>query len=220
MNTGTSTSSAAGTSATAGVRPVIRAARCGRESQQRLQTAFETARAWAIAALAAVRSTSRSPSSSRAWNHGPLGRSFGRHRRQHARRVERVWSAVVARFEHGFKHGDRRKPVVIECFPEKHDRCNEGLLGNANIYGRLRLCPQLLHRDDATVAAVVLHEMMHQRIGVDDQRHSSCVPDRKQRCYRDNADRLVDEDRSDLAVRNIDNYVRFAMRVARTRGTR
>jgi hypothetical protein len=182
--------------------------------------AFETARSWAIAALAAVHTASIGAAGARAWNSGALRRSFGPHRRRHAHRVKRVWKAVVARFELGFKHGARRRPVVIECFPSKHDRCNEGLLGNANLYGRLRLCPQLLQRDDATVAAVVLHEMMHQRIGVDDKRHESCVPDRKHRCYRENADRLVRHDRSDLAVRNIDNYVRFAMRVAKTSGAR
>ena len=198
---------------THGVAPRIRAARCGGDAQGRLLRAFEIARTWAHSALAAL-STLHHGSAASVWNAGPLRASFGAFRPRHARRVQLVWRAVVTRFERGFRHGAVRRPVVIDCFPSSHDRCGEGLLGNANHYGRLRLCPQLLHRSDREIAAVILHEIMHQRLGVDDQRHDVCVPDRKRRCYRENADRLVEHGRSDLAVRNIDNYVRFAMRIS------
>lgn len=195
-----------------GLPPVIRAHRCGPQMQRKIAAAFELARTWARGALGAVDALRHGAARAR-WNAGPLRASFGRFQIKHARVVLRLWRGVVARFEHGFDHGGRRRAVVIECFPESHERCGEGLLGNANLFGRLRLCPQLLARSERAIAAVLLHEMMHQGLGVDDVRHSSCIPDRKQRCYRENADRLVRQGHDALAVRNIDNHVRFAMRL-------
>lgn len=125
----------------------------------------------------------------------------------------RVFDALVGRFTRGYDTDGRRVAATFACFPASYSRCRNGLLGNASVYGTVRLCPKLLSRSTTAVAAIVLHELMHQGLGVGDRRHEGCDGS-KNRCYRDNAHALVAAGRHDLAVRNIDNYVAFARRVA------
>lgn len=61
---------------------------------------------------------------------------------------------------------------------------------------------------------VLLHEMLHQRLGVTNQQHHACGSRKDHSCYRGGALRLVEGGRDDLASRNNDNYVGFARAVA------
>jgi len=117
-----------------------------------------------------------------------------------------VVRGVLDRFTRGYSKGGKTVPTTLACFPASYDRCRTGLLGNATIYGTLRFCPQLLERGVAEVAKVVLHEMLHQGLGVGDRRHENCQGS-KHRCYREGALALVESGGYDLAGRNIDNYV-------------
>ena len=126
--------------------------------------------------------------------------------------MAQVFRGLIRRFRRGYEIGGRRRPPTLACFPKSYGRCRTGLLGNASIFGTVRVCPQLFARGPSEVAAVVLHELMHQDLGVDDQRHGICTGS-KNRCYREGAIDLLRAGRFDLAVHNIDNFVRFARSV-------
>lgn len=49
------------------------------------------------------------------------------------------------------------------------------------------MCPRLLDRSTQEVAKVLLHEMLHQGLGVGDRRHPACESRKQEdtRCYRE-----------------------------------
>ncbi len=181
-------------------------ATCEAGTRAKLLGAYQMAFGWAQSTVAWLRQLLRSPSIRREWNAGVVGRLFGPFSVARARRVVSVARGVLDRFEHGFLREGRRLTTTLVCLPASYRRCGTGLLGNASIFGTLRFCPRLLDRDLAGIAKVVLHEMMHQGLGVGDRRHENCQGS-KHRCYREGADALVAAGRYDLAGRNIDNYV-------------
>lgn len=194
-----------------GPRAPVVAGRCSATQRTTLMRAYADAYAMATAAARAVAALpSDAAARKAAWNRGPLRRIFGAYRGGNARRVAAVLTRLLGRFARGWPSGAGYRPVVLDCFPATYARCKRGLLGNASVPGRLRLCPELLARSRAEVAGVVLHELLHRGLGVGDQRHSSCRSDRKHRCYRDAGLGLAAQGRSDLAIRNIDNYVFLA----------
>jgi hypothetical protein len=201
--------------APSGPRPP-KIASCDQATRSKLAAAYQTAFGWARATAAWLRQWIRSPALRREWNAGPVGRLFGPFSTARARRLWAVVRGVVDRFERGFEHDGRRMPTTLMCLPASYRRCSTGLLGNASIYGTLRFCPRLLEQDVPSVAKVVLHELMHQGLGVGDRRHEDCEGS-KHRCYREGARDLVEAGRYDLAGRNIDNYVTL-MRHVGTRG--
>lgn len=199
-----------------GVMPTV--ATCDPAARSKLLSAYQIAGAWLRTAAAWLRRALGSSSARDAWERGALRRAFGPYSPMRARQVLRVIRGVLDRFERGFSHGDQRRPPVLACLPASYRRCRTGLLGNASIYGTLRFCPRLLSRDVTGVAKVVLHEMMHQGLGVGDQRHADCDGSRH-RCYRDGARALVAAGRYDLALRNIDNYVALVAHFGAARAT-
>lgn len=189
---------------------------CSGADARKVQAAWAGAVRLAEAALRWLAAVVRSRSRSQMWAHSPARALFGPFRVRHMKRAVRVFAEALRRLREGYRSGRARRPTTVECMPAS-GRCGKGLLGNASIYGRVRLCPRLLARGVDEIAAVVLHEVMHHRLGVGDQRHDDCVGDRKQRCYRDNAHALVAAERFDLASRNIDNFVLFARAIARSK---
>jgi hypothetical protein len=180
-----------------------------------LVTAYQQAYRWALGAHQWLgRLLARHDVGAR-WNVSPAARLFGPYQPARARRVFAVLEGLLQRFRHGYRIEGRQVPATLVLFPASYGRCRNGLLGNANILGTVRLCPQLLGRGPVQTASVVFHELMHQGLDVDDQRHPACDGS-KNRCYREGARELVRVDRHDLAVRNIDNYVAFARMVAGT----
>jgi hypothetical protein len=190
-----------------------RIATCEPQARARIEAAYRQAYAWAVAAQRWLARLVAGGNVRSRWNGGVAGRLFGPFRAERLRRVVRVLGGLLRRFREGYLVKGRRVPATIACFSTTYHRCGKGLLGNASIYGTIRLCPQLLRRPVDEVAAIVLHELMHQRLGVGDRRHESCAGS-KRRCYRDGATDLVEAGRHDLALRNIDNFVAFARHVA------
>lgn len=193
-----------------------RIATCEPRSRAAIVGAYSQAYHWAVAARRWLVGLAGSGSVRAKWNASPAARLFGPFRPIRVKRVIRVFDGVVKRFQQGYEIDGRRVAPTIACFRASYSRCRTGLLGNASVFGTIRLCPQLLKRPIPEVAAIVLHELMHQALGVGDRRHESCEGS-KHRCYREGAGDLVASGRHDLAVRNIDNYVAFARRVAGAR---
>lgn len=189
-----------------------RIATCETGRRAKLLAAYQMAYHWAQAAAGWVERWVKSPSLRRDWNAGIVGRLFGPFRVARLRKLVAVVRGVLGRFTRGYADGRGSMPTTLMCFPENHERCRTGLLGNASIFGTLRFCPRLLKRGVADVANVVLHEMLHQGLGVGDRRHENCEGS-KHRCYRKDALALVESGRYDLAARNIDNFVAFMRHV-------
>lgn len=124
--------------------------------------------------------------------------------------VARTFDSVVERFEKGYPIDGRFRPVRFECLPSSAAKCRSTVLANASVFGVARICPRLLAKPVASGGAVVLHELLHQALGVGDQRHQVCRRGNESRCYRAGALRLVSEGHTDVALRNNDNYVYFA----------
>lgn len=179
---------------------------CDPRRRAKLLAGYRLAYRWALSAANWLKRWVKSPSLPREWNAGVVGRLFGPFRVPRLRKLVEVVRGVLDRFARGYSKDGRRVPTTLLCFPATYHRCRTGLLGNATIFGTLRFCPQLLERGVAEVAKVVLHEMLHQGLGVGDRRHESCEGS-KNRCYREGARALVESGRYDLAGRNIDNYV-------------
>ncbi len=190
-----------------------RIATCEPQARARIEAAYRKAYAWAAAAQSWLARLVAGGDIRSRWNRGVAGRLFGPFRAERLRRVVRVLGGLLRRFREGYVVNGRRVPPTIACFSTSYHRCGKGLLGNASIYGTIRLCPQLLRRSVDEVAAIVLHELMHQRLGVGDRQHESCEGS-KRRCYREGATDLVAAGRHDLALRNIDNFVAFARHIA------
>jgi hypothetical protein len=166
----------------------------------------EAARRWMLGLVTSGQARSR-------WTGSEAAKLFGPFSAPRVKHVAKVFIGLVRRFQSGYEIGGQHRAPTIGCFPASYGRCKTGLLGNASIFGTIRLCPRLIARPAAEVAAVVLHEMMHQGLGVGDRRHEMCEGS-KNRCYREGADALVGAGRHDLAIRNIDNYVAFARTIA------
>jgi hypothetical protein len=141
------------------------------------------------------------------------GHWFGPYSGAHLRFVRRTFRLVVRRFEHGFDMPDGARPVHFACLDGSYGRCQQGLLGNASIYGTIRVCPRLLEKPVAEGGVVVLHEMLHQELFVGDQRDRICRVGTETRCYRDGARRLVRAGKVRKAILNNDNYAFFAKHV-------
>jgi hypothetical protein len=201
------------TTSSPGPTPAPGVVGCGGTDAMKIRRAWAEAAQLAELALAHLLAIARGKSPRDAWNTGPARASFGPFRRPRLRRIARVYAEARRRLREGYDHRGRRRPALVECLRDA-GRCRDGLLGNASVYGRIRLCPRLLERRVAEIAAVILHEVMHHRLAVGDQRHEDCVGDRKNRCYRDNARVLVRGGNYRLAARNIDNLVLFARTVA------
>jgi hypothetical protein len=199
--------------AAASAAVVPRIAGCDDRARAELASAYRVALGWVRRAAEWLRGLARRGDASRTWHASPLARLFGPFSPQRLRRVVRVVRGLLDRFTHGFTVDGGRLRPTLACLPPSYERCQTGLLGNASIYGTLRFCPRLLTQAVPAVAKVVLHEMMHQGLGVGDRRHADCEGS-KHRCYRDGAATLVAAGRYDLAGRNIDNYVAFIRHVA------
>jgi hypothetical protein len=193
-----------------GMRAPLIAPGCRPEHVELLRRGYADAFVLAVAAARYLQAMPRDPGELRtAWHRLATRAAFGSYEHGRAKHVVDVFAGALGRFRSGWKGAVGQRPIVLECFPDGHARCADGLLGNAAIAGRLRFCPQLLARSRSEIASVVLHELLHRGLGVNDQRHRSCRSDRKHRCYRD-AGLALASSRPDLAVRNIDNYVFFA----------
>lgn len=212
----TSTASTTSSARTAAPRPgplTPRVATCEPQRRAKLLAAYQTAYRWVQASVAWLERWVKSPSLRREWNAGVVRRLFGPFRVPRLRKLIAVVRGVLDRFTRGYSKDGKAIPTTLMCFPASYHRCRSGLLGNANIFGTLRFCPRLLERAVPDVAKVVLHEMLHQGLGVGDRRHDSCQGS-KHRCYRDGALALVESGRYDLAGRNIDNFVALMRHVA------
>lgn len=190
---------------------------CSPAQVRNLRDAYAQAEFLAQGALLYLRAMGKMCSRGRqqAWEAGPARVYFGRWSGRKVQFVVRAFSRLGVRFQEGFLDTTSISAPRIECFPQDHARCHRGLLANASIYGTIRVCPSLLKRPTGEVAAVLLHEMLHQGLGVTDQQHHACGSRKDHRCYRGGALRLVEGGRDDLASRNNDNYVGFARAVAR-----
>jgi hypothetical protein len=186
---------------------------CDARARATLVRAYHQAYRWASAARRWIVQLASSARARDRWNAGPAARLFGPYQASRVRRVRFVLDGLLRRFHHGYSIRGKQVAPTLACFPESYHRCRKGLLGNASILGTIRLCPRLLERGPLQAASVVFHELMHQGLGVDDQRHQGCDGSRH-RCYSENAPELVRMNRYDLAVRNIDNYVKFAQLIA------
>ncbi|HWB75740.1 MAG TPA: hypothetical protein VG755_12320 [Nannocystaceae bacterium] len=198
-----------------------RIATCEPRARAKILAAYAEAFRWSIAGRQWVVELTRSGRPRARWSTSAAVELFGPFAPARAKQVARVYDGLVRRFVQGYEIDGRHLAPTIACFPASYHRCRTGLLGNASIFGRIRLCPRLLARPVPQVAAIVMHELMHQSLGVGDRRHESCDGS-KHRCYGEGADALVAAGRHDLATRNIDNYVAFARRLAgaSTRPTR
>lgn len=215
----TSSEAVAKTAARASGPLTPRVATCEPKQRAKLLAAYHTAYHWARAAAAWLARWVKSPSVRREWNAGVVGRLFGPFRIPRLRKLVGVVRGVLERFTRGYSKGGKTMPTTLMCFPASYHRCRSGLLGNANIFGTLRFCPRLLEQDVTAVAKVVLHEMLHQGLGVGDRRHENCEGS-KHRCYRDGALALVESGRYDLAARNIDNFVALMRHVGQRAAAR
>jgi hypothetical protein len=201
-------------SASSAANPMApRIAACNPDMRKTLVQAYHQAYRWALGTRRWLARLMSHADARKRWNNGSAARLFGPYALARVRRVFLVFEGLLQRFHRGYEIAGRQVAPTLACFPESYHRCRNGLLGNASIFGTIRLCPRSLARGPLQAAMVVLHELMHQGLGVDDQRHQACNGS-KHRCYRENARELVHENRYDLAVRNIDNYVAFARLVA------
>lgn len=121
-----------------------------------------------------------------------------------------VFESVVQRFEKGFYLGEKFAPTKIKCLTNKQQRCNQGVLANAAEFGTIRVCPRLLNKSDIYGGLVILHELLHQKLGVGDQRDLVCKRGEESRCYRTGARKLIVNDKIVKAMKNNDNYVLFS----------
>lgn len=190
-----------------------RIATCEPRARATILAAYAEAFRWAMAGRQWVVELTRAQRPRAHWAASGAPALFGPFAPERAKRVARVYDGLVHRFLQGYEIAGRRVAPTIACLPASYRRCQNGLLGNASIFGRIRLCPRLLAKPVPKVAGIVMHELMHQSLGVGDRRHESCDGS-KHRCYREGAEALVDAGRHDLATRNIDNYVAFARRLA------
>lgn len=135
---------------------------------------------------------------------------FGRYAEANFRFVHKTFKRVTDRFEKGYDFGGKKRPVKFACLSESTGRCRSSLLANASIYGTIRVCPRTLRKPLNEGALVILHEMLHQRLGIGDQRDRICNRGSDARCYRIGARKLVRAGDLRKALRNNDNYAYFA----------
>ncbi len=140
---------------------------------------------------------------------------FGPYSEQRMRFILRTFSRVLQRFEHGYRVGQEYRPVRFRCLTTKVKRCRSGVIANASEYGTVLVCPRLLKKTTCVGGMVVLHEMLHQDLGVGDQRDVVCKRGDENRCYRRGARHLVEHQKLEKALRNNDNYAFFARAIYR-----
>ncbi|MBF2001812.1 MAG: hypothetical protein IGS38_13940 [Synechococcales cyanobacterium M58_A2018_015] len=140
---------------------------------------------------------------------------FGSYSKKRIRLVLRTFTHVLQRFERGYQFEEEYRPVRFRCLTNKVGRCRTGVIANASEYGTVRVCPRLLKKTICVGGMVVLHEMLHQDLGVDDQRDVICKRGDEKRCYRRAARHLVTHQKLDKALRNNDNYAFFARAIYR-----
>ena len=121
--------------------------------------------------------------------------------------VTAVIRGVLTRFEKGY---DGVGGVRFLCLAANQERCDQGVLANAREFGAIRVCPRLIGKDREQGGVVILHEFLHQRLGVEDVRSQTCRNRDETRCYRGGARRLVEAGLYSDALRNNDNYAYFA----------
>jgi hypothetical protein len=138
---------------------------------------------------------------------------FGPYSEERVRFVLHVFRHVLQRFEQGYRFGQEVRPVRIECLAAGARKCRTSVLANASRYGTVRVCPRLLHKAPDVGGMVVLHEILHQKLGLDDQRDSVCQRGEESRCYRYGARQLVMFGKLEKGLRNNDNYAFFARAV-------
>ncbi len=144
------------------------------------------------------------------WDNGkPLaaGKWFGEYSAESFEFVRQVFHGVLRRMESGYRG---KGPVRFVCLATNQERCGEGVLANAREFGTVRICPRLMERPARAGGVVVLHEILHQGLGVSDQRHGVCRRGGESRCYRQGALRLIGSGHDEIAIRNNDNYAYFA----------
>jgi len=138
---------------------------------------------------------------------------FGSYSERHAGFILHTFTQVVQRFERGYHFRQGYRPVQIRCLSTAEHRCRSGVLANASEYGTIRVCPLLLTKTTSVGGAVILHEILHQDLGVRDQRDQVCMRGDESRCYRQGAWWLVAHNKLEKAIRNNDNYALFARAV-------
>jgi hypothetical protein len=135
---------------------------------------------------------------------------FGPYSEKRMRFILLVFTQVLQRFELGYRFGRQSRPVRFQCVSAGVGRCRIGVIANASQYGTVCVCPRLLNKTTGVGGMVVLHEMLHQDLGVGDQRDLVCQRSDESRCYRRGARRLVAHQLLEKAIRNNDNYAFFA----------
>jgi len=140
---------------------------------------------------------------------------FGSYSESRVSFVLRTFTHVLQRFERGYRFKNQYRPVKFRCLTNKVDRCRTGVIANASQYGTVRVCPRLLKKTVCVGGMVVLHEMLHQDLGVGDQRDAVCKHGDENRCYRRGARHLVTHQKLGKALRNNDNYAFFARAIHR-----
>jgi hypothetical protein len=140
---------------------------------------------------------------------------FGSYSESRVNFVLRTFTNVLQRFEQGYRFESQYRPIKFHCLTSKVDRCRSGVIANASQYGTVRVCPRLLKKTVCVGGMVVLHEMLHQDLGVGDQRDVVCKRGDENRCYRRGARHLVAHQKLGKALRNNDNYAFFARAIYR-----
>lgn len=135
---------------------------------------------------------------------------FGPYSEERVHFVLHTFRQVLERFEQGYRLGQGVQPVRIECLAASARKCRTSVLANASRYGTIRICPRLLHKAPDVGGMVILHEVLHQKLGVGDQRDVVCQRGDEHRCYRRGARRLVLSGKLEKGLRNNDNYAFFA----------
>lgn len=135
---------------------------------------------------------------------------FGSYSQRRIHFILRTFTRVLQRFELGYRFEEKYRPVRFRCLTNKVDRCRTGVIANASQYGTVRVCPRLLRKNTSVGGMVVLHEMLHQGLGVGDRRDIVCRRSNESRCYRRGARHLVAHQKLEKALRNNDNYAFFA----------
>lgn len=148
------------------------------------------------------------------WDSCGLAKAFGGASTEARSRVRLTVNALDDRVTYGFASTPGRQRSTLSIFPTHYSRCKQGLLANASTYGHIRICPSLPRRPIGFITQVLLHELMHQRLGVRDVRSPTCKSGDECRCYREKALALVRSGQTELALRNIDNYVYAIIRSA------
>jgi|CXWL01.1.fsa_nt_gi hypothetical protein len=121
--------------------------------------------------------------------------------------VSFIIRGVVNRFERGYEGSGA---VQFLCVRTSQERCDQSVLANAREFGIIRLCPRLIAKNPATGGIVILHEFLHQGLGVGDVRHKVCRRRNETRCYRSGAKKLINSGNFTEALHNNDNYAYFA----------